>query len=106
MSTRQKRPSVYRHFAIAIALIGFQAYLGFSAIGGQFGIESQKQMLVDIEQLDAERAILAMKIASFEHRIDLLDPEKLDPDLLTERARMLLGYGVPDQTIVMLPEIN
>jgi len=35
-------------------------------------------------------------------RVSLLYPENLDPDMLEERARVMLNYGYADDIIVML----
>ena len=47
---------------------------------------------------DLERQRLALA-----HRVGLLRPDSLDPDMLEERARMLLNYGHRDDRII-LPE--
>ena len=62
MSTRLRRPSLWRQLAITGALVAFQGYLGWSAIGGNFGIESQKLMQVDIASLKVRSAGLDAEI--------------------------------------------
>ncbi len=106
MSTRFKRSTVYRHFVIGAALITFQAYLGYSAVNGQFGTDSQKQMLLDIEELRDQEAALQAQIDAYELRIDLLNPKRLDPDLLSEKARALLSMADPEDIIVRVGEAN
>ena len=101
MSTRLKRPTIWRSLLITTLLIAFMGYLGFNVIGGQFGIESQKQMRVDIETLKAQSATLQAEIDSYRHRTSLFDAAKLDPDILTERARALLQMAQPDDLVVM-----
>ena len=59
MSTRLKRPALWRSLLVTSLLIAFQVYLGYNVIGGQYGITSQKQMRVDIEDLKAQSASLA-----------------------------------------------
>ncbi len=106
MSTRFKRSTVYRHFLMSAALISFQVYLGYSAINGQFGTDSQKQMLMDIEELRDQEAALQAQIDAYELRIDLLNPKRLDPDLLSEKARALLSMADPEDIIVRVDEAN
>lgn len=101
MSTRLKRRAVWRSLLITVLLIAFQCYLGFNMIGGQFGVTSQKQMRVDIEALKAQSATLQADIDSYRHKASLFDPSKLDPDILTEKARALLQMAQPDDLIVM-----
>ncbi|HVW94185.1 MAG TPA: septum formation initiator family protein [Devosia sp.] len=101
MSTRLKRPAVWRSLLVTLLLLAFQGYLGFNVIGGQFGIQSQKQMRSDIEDLKAQSATLAAEIDSYNHRASLFNPSSLDPDILTEKARALLQMAAPDDLIVM-----
>ena len=103
MTTRLKRPAIIRHFFIGTLLIAFQAYLGYSAINGHFGIINQKQMRSDITALQARKANLQIQIESYRQKISLFDPEKLDPDIVTEKARALLSMANPDDIIVKLP---
>ena len=101
MTTRLRRPSIWRQLLVTAALLAFQGYLGWSAIGGNFGIESQKLMKADIVDLKAQSAALQAEIGSYRHKVDLFDPKKLDPDLLTERARALLLMAQIGDMVVM-----
>ena len=102
MPTRLKRPAIWRPLALTVALLGFQGYLGFSAIGGQFGIENRTQILLDIDQLKARSAALQAEIDAYRHRATLMDTRRLDPDIVTERARALLNMAHADDVIVMV----
>ncbi len=101
MTTRLRRPSIWRQLLVTVALLAFQGYLGWSAIGGNFGIESQKLMKADIVDLKVQSAALQAEIDSYRHKVNLLDPRKLDPDLLTERARALLSMAQIGDMVVM-----
>ncbi|MHA6692307.1 FtsB family cell division protein [Devosia sp. A449] len=101
-TTRLKRPSIWRPLAMTAALLGFQGYLGFSAIGGQFGIENRTQILLDIDQLKARSSALQAEIDSYRHRATLMDTRRLDPDIVTERARRLLNMANKDDVLVMV----
>jgi cell division protein FtsB len=102
MPTRLKRPPFWRPLALTVALVGFQGYLGFSAIGGQFGIESRTEILLDIDQLKARSSALQAEIDAYRHRATLLDSRRLDPDIVTERARALLNMAHADDVIIMV----
>jgi cell division protein FtsB len=106
MSTRLKRPSVWRPLGLTLVLVGFHAYLGFSAIGGQFGIENHKAMLADIDLLNAQSSALNAEIEAYRHRVGLFNPTRLDPDILSERARALLSMAEPDEVIIMVNPDN
>lgn len=105
MPTRLKRPSKVRRLAITAALVGAQIYLGYHAIGGQFGLDGQRALNERIEILLAQEAALDAEVAVYKAKIALFDPMRLDPDILTERARELLGMARPDEKIVVLDRI-
>jgi Septum formation initiator len=102
MPTRLKRPPFWRHLAVTAALFGFLGYLGYSALNGQFGIESREDILADIAALKARSGALQAQIDSYRHRATLFDARKLDPDILDERARALLSMAHADDIIVMI----
>lgn len=102
LSTRLKRPAFWRHLLLTAVLIAFQGYLGYNVVSGQFGIESQKIMVVQIEELKAKSAALAADIEATQHRVALFNSSRLDPDILTERARALLSMGQADDLVVMI----
>ncbi len=102
MPTRLKRPAFWRHVALALGLIAFQGYLGYSVVTGQFGIESQDALEAEISELEARSGALQAEIDSYRHRIDLFQTVKLDPDLVSERARALLSMAQADDIVVMI----
>lgn len=102
MPTRLKRPAFWRHVALALGLIAFQGYLGYSVVTGQFGIESQDVLEAEIDELGAKSGALQAEIDSFRHRIDLFQTTRMDPDLVSERARALLSMAQADDIVVMV----
>lgn len=102
MPTRLKRPPFWRYLLVAGALIAFQVYLGFNVVSGQYGIESQKRMHAEIQELQAHSAALQARIDAYRHRVTLFDPRRLDPDIVTERARALLSMADPADIVVMV----
>ena len=101
MPTRVKRPSIVLKMSITAGLLAFQGYLGYHVVTGAFGIESHREMFEDIRILEARQVALEIEIDSYEHRIALFDPQALDPDILTERARALLGLVHPDDILIV-----
>ena len=102
MPTRQKRPSIIKQLGITIMLGGFLFYMGYSAISGKYGTESREIMFEQIEQLELQSASLEVEIENHKQNIALLDPEKLDPDILSELARSLLAMSNEDDRIIIL----
>src|SRR5688500_6733941 len=106
MSTRLRRPSIWRQLLVTAALVAFQGYLGWNAIGGNFGVESQKLMKAEIVDLKVQSAALQADIDAYRHKVALFDPNKLDPDLLTERARALLSMAQIGDMVVMVDPLT
>ncbi|RUT32895.1 hypothetical protein EMQ25_07100 [Arsenicitalea aurantiaca] len=102
MSTRLKRPAFWRPLAVSVALFAFQGYLGYNVVSGQFGIESQKQMHEDIAVLQMRSNVLQAEIDAYRHRVELFNAAKLDPDILSERARALLSMAQADEVLIMV----
>ncbi len=101
MPTRIKRPSILLKLSVTAGLLAFQGYLGYHVVTGAFGIQSQKAMVEEIAVLNARKAALQTETDAYRHRIALFNPRKLDPDILTERARALLGLVHPDDLIIV-----
>jgi cell division protein FtsB len=102
MSTRLKKRAVWRPLGLSLALLGFQAYLGYSAISGQFGIENRSQIIHDIDVLKNDSSALQAEIDVYRHRATLMDTRRLDPDIVTERARAMLNMAHTDDILVMV----
>lgn len=102
MPTRLKRPAFWRHVVLALGLVAFQGYLGYSVVTGQFGIESQDVLEAEIDELGAKSGALQAEIDSFRHRIDLFQTTRMDPDLVSERARALLSMAQAEDIVVMV----
>ncbi len=49
-----------------------------------------------LSQLQKEHQELA-------HRVQLMRPDSLDPDLLEEKSRQLLDYSKPNEIVVLTP---
>ncbi|WP_421759876.1 FtsB family cell division protein [Devosia sp.] len=102
MSTRLKRSAIWRHIAVALGLVAFQGYLAYSVMTGQFGIESQDVLEAEIDELGAQSGALQAEMDSYRHKVDLFKSTRMDPDLVSERARALLSMAQPDDIVVMV----
>src|SRR3569832_3019980 len=102
MSTRLRRPSLWRGLFVTAALIAFQGYLSWSALVGNFGIEGRKAMQVDIDKLKVSSGGLSAEIDSYRHKISLFDSKSLAPDILTEKARAMLSMAQAGDMVVMI----
>ncbi len=101
MPTRLKKPSVLKQLALTVVLGAFLTYLGANAVSGQYGLIGQEEMRKEVSVLEARSATLQAEIDSIKHRMTLLDPTALDPDLLSERAHALLSMSHPDDIVLL-----
>ena len=87
---------------IGICAVGYFAY---HAINGQRGMLALRQLSQQVAVASLELATVRSERKELEHNVSLLHPESLDPDMLDERVRLMLGYGYPDD-IVVLPDVT
>jgi cell division protein FtsB len=83
-------------YAIAAAMI---SYFGVNAYTGRYGLNAQQELDQDIVALTAELARLKRDRAQIEHRVSLFRSDRVDPDLLDERARYQLDYVNPHDLV-------
>lgn len=93
-----------RHGYVSVFGAALVAYFGYHAIQGDRGLVAWWKLRYEIEQTQAERDQVAAQRQTLEHRVSLLRPESLDPDMLEERARVMLSYVHPDDRIIPLTE--
>ena len=75
-------------------------YFSYHAVEGDRGVLAYLQLQKDLEAAGAEAEAAASKRAEWEHRVSLLNPEAIDPDMLEERARRVLNYGREDELVI------
>jgi cell division protein FtsB len=88
-------------YTIAAALIG---YFGVNAYDGNYGLRAKQDLDQQIAELTQELTALKTERATWEHRVALLRPQSIDPDLLDERARTLLNYADPRDLTLRLKQ--
>jgi cell division protein FtsB len=104
MVTRKRFRAVLNALAlytIAALVIG---YFGVNAYSGNRGLRARQDLDQQIAELTAELDALKVERTSWERRIVLLKPESIDPDMLDERARILLNYADPRELTLRLKQ--
>lgn len=104
MPTRLKKPSLTNKLLIAALLLGFQGYLAHHALNGQYGVNSQRELVQRKAQLTVQNQLLDYRIQTAKNRNSLLVADRLDPDMLSERARGLLGWSNPDDVLIAIDQ--
>ncbi len=79
------------------------AYFLFHAVQGDRGFLAYLQLTQDLKQARAHAETVAAERAALEARVASLRPESLDPDMLEERARLLLDYAEEGDVVIFLP---
>ncbi len=85
---------------LAASLIG---YFGYHALHGERGFLAWRELRRDLVAVQRVEAKLAAERTQLDRRTALLRTDNLDPDLLEERARLLLGYGFSSDLVVLRP---
>ena len=76
------------------------AYFGYHAVHGQRGVPAFLRLKQDVAQARAAQAGIVARRRVLKHRVGLLNPTTLDPDMLDERARVMLNYGREDEIVI------
>jgi cell division protein FtsB len=85
-------------YTMAAALIG---YFGVNAYTGKYGLNARQELDQEIVALTSELARLKRERTQGEQRVSLLRSDRVDPDLLEERARYQLDYVNPHDLVRM-----
>lgn len=68
------------------------SYFTWHGLHGSRGVERVAALNLEVKQLEQQLADLKAQRLKMEHRVLLLRPESIDPDMLDEAARLLLGF--------------
>ena len=79
-------------YTMAAAMVG---YFGVNAYTGKYGLNARQELDQEIIALTSELARLKRERSEGEQRISLLRSDRMDPDMLDERARYQLDYASP-----------
>lgn len=101
MAVKQVKKARQRYW-IWIAAILVTGYFGYHAFNGGHGIIAMRGLKVERAELIATLARLEARKADLEHRVSLLRPESIDPDMLDERARALLNQAHPNEIVLTI----
>jgi cell division protein FtsB len=82
--------------ALFIGYFGVNAYTGKNGINARQELDQQiADLAIEVERVKAERV-------RWERRIALLKADRIDPDMLDERARQLLNYLDPHEVTIVI----
>ena len=95
------RQPFFRALAFPLVCLGLATYFGYYLIYGNHGIINLARVRQEIEHKQTELEQIRAEHRALEHRVNLLRPESVDPDLLEEQARSRLGLTERDEVVIL-----
>jgi cell division protein FtsB len=102
MVTRRRLRAFLNALALYTVAALVIAYFGVHAYTGNHGLRAKQNLDQQIAQLSVELNGLKEERAAWDRRISLLKSDRIDPDMLDERARALLDYVDPRDLVLQL----
>lgn len=90
-----------RALLFPVATLALAAYFGWYLIYGNHGVVTLWRVQHQIELKQAELDRIRAQRISLEHRVTLLRPASVDPDMLEEQARSRLGLTDRDEVVIL-----
>lgn len=97
----RKPPRDHIRQGLALALL---VALTVSAIAGPTGLLAWAENAEALEARQARIAVLTERRDALKNRVELLDPDGADPDLISELVRQDLGVIHPDEIVITLED--
>jgi cell division protein FtsB len=104
MVSHRRRRTILTALGLYIFAALFIGYFGVNAFTGNHGLRAQQDLDQQMTEMQQELTQVKAERAVWERRVALLRSDRIDPDMLDERARALLGYVDPrDLTLLTHP---
>src|SRR6476620_11027497 len=100
MVVRTRLRAFFRQTLLFMGAAAAIAYFGFHAFSGNHGIMARRQYDEKKQKLSDELAALQAERAALERRVTLLKSNSLDPDIIDEKSREMLGLTNPNEVVV------
>jgi len=97
--------NIIKRFFLEIAaptlFVCWIAYMSYGALAGASGFQALRKLELEAAAKEQQVEALSDRRIALERRADMLNPRSLDPDMIDERIRAVLGYV--DENDVVLP---
>ena len=100
MVTRPRLRSILSALALYVMAALLIGYFGVNAYTGRHGLKARQDLDQQIAELRRDLDAAKAERAQWERRVALLKSDRIDPDMLDERARLLLDYADPRDVVV------
>mgnify|MGYP001473012425 FL=1 len=101
MKEQTKLKRATRGLGFPLVVMALVLYFGYFVVYGNHGVVNWIRLNHEIELKQAELDRVRDERLALEHRVRLLRPESVDPDLLEEQARARLGLSEPDEVVIL-----
>ncbi len=76
-------------------------YFSYHIVHGERGLSVLRALTKQVAEARTVYAQTSSRRQVLENRVRLLSPGSLDPDMLEERARIMLDFAYPDETVIL-----
>lgn len=104
MVTRKRLRTILTALGLYVGAALIIAYFGINAYTGRLGLRAKQDLDRQYAALSAELSQLRSERAEWQHRVKLLKSDSIDPDMLDERARVVLHYLEAREVTLMLKQ--
>ena len=91
MVSHRRRHAILTAIGLYILAAAFVGYFAVNAFTGNHGLHAQQDLDQQLMEMQSELARIKGERAVWERRVALLRSDRIDPVMLDERARALIG---------------
>ncbi|WP_448952599.1 FtsB family cell division protein [Labrys neptuniae] len=102
MVIRTRIRAILHQLALLAGAAAAITYFSYQAFNGEHGIQARQQFDQQKQDLGSELTSLQKERAALARRVSLLRSQSIDPDMLEEKARDILGMVSANDEVVLL----
>lgn len=91
----------FQNACVTLICFGFLGYFAYHLFAGDHGLEARARLESEVKILEGELGGLVAVRQRIERDVALMRADKLDPDMLDERARAVLNFSHPNDIVIM-----
>lgn len=92
---------MFRKACLPLACLALLGYFGYHLLAGDNGLESQARLQAQVNALEGELKGLKSIRSRLDRDVALMRADRLDPDMLDERARAVLNFSHPNDIVIL-----
>lgn len=102
------RDAVKLFFDIVLPALAvfWSAFLAFDTVVGPTGLRALREARIEVAEKRAEVAALTARREALERTANQLNRRSLDPDMLDEKIRSVLGYAAEGDIVIPRDELD